>query len=100
MCDQSRHLGQQRANAAGIFMTWMRLIWVGRFLVGAGVLLIGAHLLLAYGGLSMSINFGEAEELQFFLVPIWQIGLAVAATGAAMIMVARVFNGSSDSAVD
>ena len=81
-------------------MMWMRLIWVGRFLVGAGVLLIGAHLLLAYGGLSPSINFGEAEELQFFLVPIWQIGLAVAAIGAAMIVVSRVFNGSSDSAID
>lgn len=80
-------------------MMWMQLIWIGRFLVGMGILIIGAHLLLAYGGLSTSINFGEAEELQFFLVPIWQLGLAVAVIGAAMIVVSRVFDGSSDSAV-
>ena len=65
--------------------------WIGRLLVGAGVLLIGAHVLLAYYGITTSINFGDTDELQFTLVPVWQMGLVIAAMGAAIMAGARVF---------
>ena len=65
--------------------------WIGRLLLGAGVLLIGAHVLLAYRGMATSVNFGDADALQFMLVPVWQIGLVIAAIGAAVMAGARVF---------
>jgi hypothetical protein len=37
--------------------------------------------------LGASYNFGDPTQFQFILVPFWQIGLAIAAIGAASLLV-------------
>ena len=44
---------------------------------------------LGYFGLSTSYNLGNPEKFEFVLVPFWQIGLAIAALGGAVLLIGR-----------
>ncbi|MFB6260284.1 MAG: hypothetical protein ABEK42_06270 [Thiohalorhabdaceae bacterium] len=85
----------------------MPLVWAGSVLAAVSILLLalkrakparwGAGLTMAVGafflasqgmgtllGAQPSINFGDAKQMEFILVPFWQIGLALAFPGAAV----------------
>ena len=64
--------------------------WSGIALIGIGVLAIVASAVMSTMGLSASYNFGDPSKFEFFLVPLWQIGLAVAAVGALCILGTRL----------
>jgi hypothetical protein len=63
--------------------------WVGGILCGLGTILIAASGVMNYMGLSASYNFGDPTKFQFVLVPFWQIGLAIAVTGGALLIASR-----------
>jgi hypothetical protein len=65
------------------------LFWLGSLLSLIGVTLIAGNLAMRYMGLSASYNFGDLAEFQFILVPLWQIGLAIAVAGGACLVVSR-----------
>ena len=65
------------------------LLWLGSLLCGIGVTVIAAGVVLSYMGLSASYNFGDPAKFQFILVPLWQIGLAVAVLGGACLVARR-----------
>lgn len=65
------------------------LIWIGGLLCLVGAAIIVASAVSSTMGLSPSYNFGDPAKFQFFLVPLWQIGLAIALVGAACLLVAR-----------
>jgi hypothetical protein len=46
---------------------------------------------LGYFGLSTSYNLGNPEKFEFVLVPFWQIGLAIAALGGAVLLIGHRF---------
>ncbi len=80
---QAVRLGAQRA---------MRKLvqWLGVALLGIGVLAIVASAVMSTMGLSASYNFGDPSKFEFFLVPLWQIGLAIAAVGVLCILGSRL----------
>jgi hypothetical protein len=55
-------------------------------LCGVGAVLIAVSAVLSYMGLGSSYNFGDPAKFQFRLVPIWQIGLALAILGGACLI--------------
>jgi hypothetical protein len=65
------------------------LFWIGGLLCGIGAVLIIASVVLSYMGLGASYNFGDAAKFQFFLVPLWQIGFAIAIAGGACLLASR-----------
>jgi hypothetical protein len=65
------------------------LVWLGGLLSVIGLALIAAYFVTRYMGLSASYNFGNPAEFQFILVPLWQIGLAIAVVGAACLGASR-----------
>jgi hypothetical protein len=65
------------------------LIWIGGLLFLIGAALIVASVVSSFMGLSPSYNFGDPAKFQFYLVPLWQIGCAVAVGGAACLLAAR-----------
>ena len=65
------------------------LFWLGTLLSTIGVALTAVNLVMAYMGLSASYNLGDPAKFQFILVPLWQIGLAIAVAGGACLAVAR-----------
>jgi hypothetical protein len=65
------------------------LFWIGAVLCGIGAAVIATSAVLNYFGVGTSYNFGNPEKFEFVLVPIWQIGLAVAAIGGAFLLVQR-----------
>jgi hypothetical protein len=62
------------------------LLWVGGLLCGVGAVLIAVSAVLSYMGLGSSYNFGDPAKFQFRLVPIWQIGPALAILGGACLI--------------
>lgn len=66
------------------------LLWLGGGLLAAGVLVLGASVVVtATKGGSPSINLGDPSKFQFVLVPLWAIGLGLAVTGALCLMAWR-----------
>ena len=65
------------------------LLWGGSILccIGAAVIVVSG--VLSYFGLGTSYNLGNPEKFEFVLVPFWQIGLAIAALGAAALLIGR-----------
>ena len=66
------------------------VLWLGVALVGIGVVAIVASAAMSTMGLSPSYNFGDPSKFEFFLVPLWQIGLAIAAVGGLCILATRL----------
>jgi hypothetical protein len=62
------------------------LLWIGGLLCGLGAALIAASAVLSYLGFGASYNFGDPAKFEFILVPIWQIGAAIAAIGGACLI--------------
>jgi hypothetical protein len=60
-----------------------------------GIALIAANGVMSYIGLGASYNFGDPAKFEFILVPFWQIGLAVAAVGAACLWAWRRLSGGA-----
>jgi hypothetical protein len=59
------------------------LLWLGGVLVAAGVIVIGASVVVtATKGGMPSVNLGDPSQFQFILVPLWAIGLGLAVIGA------------------
>ena len=71
------------------------LIWIGGLLCVIGAALIVASGVSGSMGLSSSYNFGNPAKFQFFLVPLWQIGCAVAVAGGACLLASRWVRSSS-----
>lgn len=65
------------------------LLWLGVALYGFGVALILANVVMSYRGQSTSYNFGDPTRFQFFLVPFWQLGLAIAVIAVACLILWR-----------
>ena len=65
------------------------LLWFGGLLCGIGGTVIAASAVLSYMGLGASYNFGDPAKFQFVLVPLWQIGLAIAVLGGACLLAWR-----------
>jgi hypothetical protein len=63
--------------------------WIGGVLCAAGIVLIGANLVMNAMGLGASYNFGDPAKFEFILVPFWEIGLAVVAMGGACLLSGR-----------
>ena len=57
------------------------LLWIGGVLCGLGAALIAISAVLSYMGLGTSYNFGDPAKFEFVLVPVWQIGVAIAVVG-------------------
>ena len=69
------------------------LIWIGGALCLVGVAGIVGSVVSSSMGLSPSYNFGDPTKFQFYLVPLWQIGCAVAVVGGACLLAARWLTG-------
>ena len=65
------------------------LIWIGGLLCVIGAALIAASAVSRSMGLSPSYNFGNPAKFQFYLVPLWQIGCAIAVAGGACLLASR-----------
>ena len=65
------------------------LIWIGGLLCFIGVVAIVGSAVSSSMGLSPSYNFGNPAKFQFYLVPLWQIGCAVAVVGGACLLASR-----------
>jgi hypothetical protein len=65
------------------------LIWIGVILCLVGLAVIVGSGVSSSMGLSPSYNFGNPAKFQFYLVPLWQIGCAVAVAGGACLLAAR-----------
>jgi len=64
-------------------------LWAGSTLLGIGLAAIGANLVLGYLGYSASYNLGDPAKFEFVLVPLWQIGIAIAAIGGGCLLWSR-----------
>jgi hypothetical protein len=62
------------------------LLWLGAALCVVGVAVIVASAVLTSRGVSATYNLGDPGKFQFILVPLWQIGLAIAAVGAVCLL--------------
>ncbi len=65
------------------------LMWLGGALLGIGTMLIVVSAGLSLMGLGASYNFGDPAKFEFVLVPLWQIGLAIALAGGACLLGGR-----------
>jgi hypothetical protein len=73
-------------------------LWIGGLLLGVGLVLIVASVAASFRGLSPSFNLGDPAKFQFYLVPLWQIGVAVAIVGGALLLASRWVRGSPSRA--
>ena len=62
---------------------------IGGLLCAAGVMLILANVVMRFLGFSTSVNFGDAANFEFILVPFWLIGLAALLIGGACVFGSR-----------
>ena len=67
------------------------LFWIGAVLCGVGAAVIATSAVFNYFGVGTSYNFGNPEKFEFVLVPLWQLGLAVAAIGGAFLLLRHRF---------
>jgi hypothetical protein len=74
------------------------LLWIGGLLLGVGLVLIAASVVGGLMGASPSFNLGDPAKFQFYLVPLWQIGAAIAVVGGALLLAARWARGSASPA--
>jgi hypothetical protein len=65
------------------------VLWIGLLLLAGGIALAAAGAVLSYMGVDASYNLGDPGKLEFILVPLWQIGLAVAVLGAVLALLSR-----------
>ena len=65
------------------------ILWIGGLLCLIGAALIVGSVVSISMGLNPSFNFGDPAKFQFYLVPLWQIGCAVAVVGGACLLLAR-----------
>jgi hypothetical protein len=65
------------------------LLSLGLALYLIGVSLVLGNVVMSYHGQSASYNFGDPTRFQFFLVPFWQLGLAIAVIGALCLLLYR-----------
>jgi amino acid transporter len=63
--------------------------WIGTIFCVIGLALVLASIVMNYFGLEASYNFGDPAKYQFFLVPFWQIGLAITAIGCVFLLSSR-----------
>lgn len=63
--------------------------WAAGLTLGLGAFFLASQGLGTFLGAQPSINFGDARQMEFILVPFWQIGLALALPGAAVWALAR-----------
>jgi hypothetical protein len=62
------------------------LLGVGSLLGAFGAALIATSAVLSYMGFSTSYNLGDPAKFEFVLVPLWQIGVAIAVVGGACLI--------------
>ena len=62
------------------------LLWLGAALCVIGTAVIVASAVLTSRGVSATYNLGDPAKFQFVLVPLWQIGVAIAVVGAACLL--------------
>jgi nitrate reductase gamma subunit len=74
------------------------LLWIGGLLLGVGLALIVASVVGGLMGASPSFNLGDPAKFQFYLVPLWQIGGAIAVVGGALLLASRWVSGSPSRA--
>jgi hypothetical protein len=74
------------------------LLWIGGLLLGVGLVLIVGSAVASFMGLSPSYNFGDPAKFQFYLVPLWQIGGAIAVVGGVLLLASRWARGSASQA--
>jgi hypothetical protein len=68
------------------------LLWMGGLLCLVGAALIVGSVVSSSMGQNPSFNFGDPAKFQFYLVPLWQIGCAVAVIGGALLLLSRWLN--------
>lgn len=66
------------------------LIWLGRALLAAGVVLVVANVAMHFMGLSASYNIGDPSKFEFVLISFWHIGLALIGLGAVSTFAGRL----------
>jgi hypothetical protein len=62
------------------------VFWIGIVLGGLGLALLVASAVMRYMGYDASYNLGDPTKFEFILVPLWQVGLAVAILGALSLL--------------
>ena len=65
------------------------LLWLGVLLCGIGATVVAASGTMTLMGLSPSYNLGDPGKFQFVLVPLWQIGVAIAVLGGGCLLASR-----------
>jgi hypothetical protein len=75
------------------------LLWIGGLLCLVGVAVIVGSLVSTSMGLNPSFNFGDPAKFQFYLVPLWQIGCAVAVIGGALLLLSRLVKAGRPEAI-
>ncbi len=71
------------------------LLWLGYLLCGIGVAAILASAVMSYAGMNPSYNLGDPAKFEFVLVPIWQVGLVIAAIGGVCLLASRAMKGTA-----
>ena len=71
------------------------LLWLGYLLCGIGVAAILASTVMSYAGMNPSYNLGDPAKFEFVLIPIWQIGLVIAAIGGVCLLASRAMRGAA-----
>jgi hypothetical protein len=71
------------------------LLWLGFLLCGIGVAAILASAVMSYAGMNPSYNLGDPAKFEFVLVPIWQVGMVVAAIGGVCLLASRARKGAA-----
>jgi len=71
------------------------LLWIGLLLCTIGLVVIVASAAMSYLGMNPSYNLGDPAKFEFILVPLWQIGMVIAAIGAVCLLAARRRNSAA-----
>ena len=71
------------------------LLWLGVLLCGIGIAAILASAVMSYAGMNPSYNLGDPAKFEFVLVPIWQVGLVIAAIGGVCLLASRAMKSSA-----
>ena len=71
------------------------LRWLGFLLCGIGIAAILASAVMSSAGMNPSYNLGDPTKFEFVLVPIWQVGLVIAAMGGVCLLAARAMKSSA-----
>lgn len=70
------------------------LLWLGYLLCAIGIGAILASAVMSYAGMNPSYNLGDPAKFEFVLVPIWQVGLVIAAIGVVCLLASRAMKGT------